>query len=97
MTPRRTDDTGISVLTIDRLVITGPAVTLERAERLRALVEMAVRRRLSPSGDPNDTDAARGHGRRTVPDDEPDRTVTLGPTDQDTAAAEAIAGREARS
>jgi hypothetical protein len=45
---------GGPALTIDRLIVTGAALTSERAERLRALVELEVRRRLAHPGLPDD-------------------------------------------
>jgi len=44
------DDNGGPALTVDRLVITGAAVTAERAERFRGLLEMELRRLLLQEG-----------------------------------------------
>jgi hypothetical protein len=77
---------GAPALIIDRLVVTGAAVTAERAERLRALVELEVRRRLERVGLPDDL---RDAGVLAVQAP----VVTLLEPERDAAAAAAIAER----
>jgi hypothetical protein len=77
---------GARALTVDRLVVTGAAFTPERAERLRALVELEIRRRLLHEGLPG---GLRDTGILGVEAPQ----VTLAEPEQDAAAASAIAER----
>jgi hypothetical protein len=77
---------GAPALTIDRLVVTGAAITAERAERLRALVELEVRRRLERAGLPGDLRDAGVLGVQAP-------AVTLLEPERDAAAAATIAER----
>jgi hypothetical protein len=76
---------GAPALTIDRLVVTGAAITPERAERLRALVELEVRRRLLRDGLPGDLRDASVVGVQAA--------ITLVEPERDATAAAAIAER----
>jgi hypothetical protein len=81
---------GAPALTVDRLVVTGAAVTPERAERLRALVELEVRQRLAHEGLPGDL-----HDASVLRVQAPE--VTLAEPEGDATAATAIAERILRA
>ena len=81
---------GTRALTVDRLVVTGAAFTPERAERLRALVELEVRRRLLRKGLPGGLRDANVLGVQAP-------EVTLVKPERDAAAAAAIADRILRA
>jgi hypothetical protein len=81
---------GARALTVDRLVVTGAAFTPERAERLRALVELEVRRRLRREGLPGGLRDTSVLGVQAP-------EVTLVEPEQDAAAASAMAERILRA
>jgi hypothetical protein len=81
---------GAPALTVDRLVVTGAAVTAERAERLRALVELEVRQRLASEGLPGDL-----HDASVLRVQAPE--VTLAEPERDATTATAIAERILRA
>jgi hypothetical protein len=80
----------VPALTVDRLVVTGAAFTPERAERLRAQVELEVRRRLLREGLPGDL-----HDASVLAIQAPE--VTLVEPERDAIAAAAIAERILRA